>query len=187
MSVLIGVSIASWTDDDIAHARKLRTDGRSASEIGRELGRTRNSVIGMMHRNRDLFPLSTKAQAVEAMKRRDRATDGTPRQSAARPAPGAKPVALPSAPPLDAFKTAPLPETDENWSVAVAVRFLDVDSRHCKWPLWKAEENPGPAGLCCGAAIEPNTTYCRHHRRIATGQGTPSERAAAALLQRTAR
>lgn len=39
-----------WTDAELAEAKKLRRKGRSARSIGVTLGRSRNSVIGALHR-----------------------------------------------------------------------------------------------------------------------------------------
>lgn len=39
-----------WTEADLAEARRLRRAAANASEIGRILKRTRNSVIGALHR-----------------------------------------------------------------------------------------------------------------------------------------
>jgi hypothetical protein len=45
-----------WTDADIAQVRKRWNDSTaSAGEIGREMGRTRNSICGLIHRLRDQF------------------------------------------------------------------------------------------------------------------------------------
>jgi hypothetical protein len=39
-----------WSINDMATARKMNMEGKSARDIGRALGRSRNSVIGWFHR-----------------------------------------------------------------------------------------------------------------------------------------
>lgn len=39
-----------WTAAEVARAVRHRRAGRSAADIGRKLGRTRNSVIGALYR-----------------------------------------------------------------------------------------------------------------------------------------
>lgn len=46
----------SWTEEQIAEAAELRKMGLSAGKIAERLGRTRNAIIGIMTRNRALFP-----------------------------------------------------------------------------------------------------------------------------------
>jgi hypothetical protein len=56
-----------WTNEVTDHASKLWKDGKSAREIAAEVGATRNSVLGVMHRHRELFPKLgiTSRQAIE--------------------------------------------------------------------------------------------------------------------------
>lgn len=42
-----------WSDDELATAVRLRRELVSASEIGRRLKRSRNSVIGALHRAKE--------------------------------------------------------------------------------------------------------------------------------------
>ncbi|MCQ0987528.1 GcrA family cell cycle regulator [Jiella marina] len=44
-----------WDREELQKAAALWAEGHSASEIGRELKRSRNAVIGKIHRNRHLF------------------------------------------------------------------------------------------------------------------------------------
>lgn len=46
----------AWTQADLDKAHALFQMGMSAGQIGAAMGRSRNSIIGIMHRNRDLFP-----------------------------------------------------------------------------------------------------------------------------------
>ncbi len=39
-----------WSDDDLAEAIRMRRAGHGATAIGKKLKRTRNSVIGALHR-----------------------------------------------------------------------------------------------------------------------------------------
>lgn len=56
-----------WTQEIIDRASKLWKDGRSAREIAEDIGVTRNSVLSIMHRYRELFPKLgiTSRQAIE--------------------------------------------------------------------------------------------------------------------------
>lgn len=45
-----------WTNDLIEKASAMWRDDCSAKQIADELGTNRNSVLGVMHRNRDMFP-----------------------------------------------------------------------------------------------------------------------------------
>jgi hypothetical protein len=44
-----------WTIKLIRRAARLWNAGKSASEVARAIGRTRNAVLGLSHRNRPLF------------------------------------------------------------------------------------------------------------------------------------
>ncbi len=48
---------AEWPGADLERAARLWADGVTVTEIGRALGRTRNSIIGKANRNRGLFPV----------------------------------------------------------------------------------------------------------------------------------
>ena len=42
--------MAKWTDAELAEARRLRREGDGATVIARKLKRTRNSIIGKLHK-----------------------------------------------------------------------------------------------------------------------------------------
>lgn len=51
-----GISDTVWSEQDIAFVRRRwNSDGKSAGAIASEMGRTRNSVCGLIHRFRDQF------------------------------------------------------------------------------------------------------------------------------------
>ena len=67
----VGSSETAWCQQDIALVRRRwNSDGKSAGAIANELGRTRNSVCGLIHRFRDQFAdrsqMSAKLRAKKA-------------------------------------------------------------------------------------------------------------------------
>lgn len=50
--LLEGEGMSDWTDAQILTMLDLRADGHSCAEIGKRLGKTKNSVIGMQGRIR---------------------------------------------------------------------------------------------------------------------------------------
>ena len=107
----------SWTDERVELLKKMWLEGRSASQIAKELGSvTRNAVIGKVHRlglssrNNDSAPSENDTQAVPAEPAEidtvaDTEADAAPQ--AAAPAPETAPETAAAAPPEDASDTAP--------------------------------------------------------------------------------
>jgi len=59
----------AWTDDKVKQLKKLWTKGKSAVEIAKELGISKNSVIGKVHRlNLSARPSPIKKKTVEIVK-----------------------------------------------------------------------------------------------------------------------
>ena len=59
----------AWTDDKVKQLKKLWTKGKSAVEIAKELGISKNSVIGKVHRlNLASRPSPIKKKTVEIVK-----------------------------------------------------------------------------------------------------------------------
>lgn len=50
------MSAQRWTSEDYVKARRMWADGKTATEIGVDLGRSRNSVLGLADRHRSDFP-----------------------------------------------------------------------------------------------------------------------------------
>lgn len=66
----------------------------------------------------------------------------------------------------------------------------DIGSHECRFPL----HGEGAATRFCAVEISPGEwlpgmsggTYCRFHRTLSVGRGTPAERAAHRVLERAA-
>lgn len=147
-----------WTDEQKMRAAKLWQEGRSASEIAAGFGVSRSSVIGIAHRNRDLFP----NKPVSAKTNR-----------APKPGRMARPFVIRKVKPawpgvgamLEAVAIVDMP--DPSFVPSNPVTILALDSRTCRWPLWPISEHPGAAGLYCGETTDGDSAWCRHHRLAA--------------------
>ena len=53
----------TWTDGNIQAAAKLWNDGQSSAEISAALGVSRNSVISLANRNKDMFRAKSRSEA----------------------------------------------------------------------------------------------------------------------------
>jgi hypothetical protein len=147
-----------WTDEAKGKASKLWRDGASATEIAHLFGCSRNSVIGLTYRNRDLFPHKPERKAA-------------PRQ--AKREPMARPFVVRKVKPVrpaetDLPKAEPIEEKlDQSFVPSKPVGILALDSRTCRWPLWPMSENPGADGLYCGEETAKDSAWCWHHRLAA--------------------
>ena len=129
-----------WTDENTAKASRLWREGYAGSYIAREIGATRNAVVGKAYRMRDMFPARTHSpnsrvsrEAREKPKRVRRA----PR--IARPAIN--------------FKK---PDHDaEVFQVKLTSKALvDLGEKDCRWP---------EGDRFCGKSQHGTSSYCEYH------------------------
>jgi len=168
-----------WSDDNIAAAAKLWEQGLSASAIGRQFHVSRSSVLGVAHRNRDLFKKRVPTRS-KTMSREDRFAVAAKRQSIrAKPAREARPKSdmvgrIKSAPPVFprwAREPDTLPRYDlSRFQVdgANPVAFVDLHQNQCRFPLERMDVKSGPATPCCGIKTNDLRGYCDVHRQVMT-------------------
>ena len=135
----------TWTNERVAELMRLWEAGRSASEIGRLLGVSKNSVVGKAHR------MKLKARP-SPIKR-----GASPQVRRVPVAPLAKPVVpAPAAPKVEAPQAAaPAPAPRPARSVARAGK-----GPNCLWPIG----DPGDQDFhFCGAPAVPGKPYCDEH------------------------
>lgn len=136
----------TWTDERVAELMRLWEAGRSASEIGRLLGVSKNSVVGKAHR------MKLKARP-SPIKR-----GSTPQVRRVAVAPIARPAAqAPAAPKAVETRVpaqAPAPRP------ARAVARANGKGPNCLWPIG----DPGDQDFhFCGAPAVPGKPYCDEH------------------------
>ncbi|PCH92721.1 MAG: GcrA cell cycle regulator [Rhodobacteraceae bacterium] len=169
----------SWTDDRVEILKTMWMEGRSASQIAKELGGvTRNAVIGKVHRL-GLSNRATPAKAKAAAKAK----------APAKPKIATKPKApsvlkgtenAVSIPPRKPIITAgqPLPPQPSNSEIseealakvikvekgAKKLRLMELTERTCKWPIG----DPATEDFWfCGLTTEVGKPYCDAHNGVA--------------------
>ncbi len=143
-----GTAVA-WSAEHVDTLRQLWLEGHSARVIGDRLGRTRNSVIGRVHRLRLAKRISTIG---ERKKPGPKKNPGAFRKSRARP------------PELRVARVKPPRPQEVPSPEARMISLMELTPFTCKWPLG----HPGEPGFAfCGAVPFPNRVYCEHHARLA--------------------
>lgn len=127
-----------WDDAAIARLKELWAEGLSASECGKRIGVSRNSVIGKIHR------LGLSHQYRRPRERRPRM------RTKAKPA---QPIVF-----LSNFDHTPeLPQVPPTGGYDL----LDLRHGMCRYP-----SGDRPPFRFCGAAVEDGYPYCQEHAAI---------------------
>lgn len=136
------MGIATWSDDRVTQLRSCFDAGLTCSQIAREVGVTRNAVIGKLHRIRLLRghkPAEKKAPRVQLLRIRSR----TPRLVR---------VALPP------------PDPEEPDIPSIKVSLAELNEFTCRWPIGDV----GSENFCfCGNQVYGPFPYCIAHARVA--------------------
>lgn len=132
-----------WPAERLTFAKRLWDGGHSASEIARELGVSRNAVMGQAHRRK----WGKRREPTGGREKRLREGGVKERKRSGVPLPP-KPVALPPTPPT--CKPVPL---------------MQISAGMCRFVV----DDPQSRGefLFCGAPVMPGKVYCPFHCRIA--------------------
>jgi GcrA cell cycle regulator len=151
----------AWTIDKLKIAAERWKEGDSANTIARIVGVSRNAVIGVAHRRRDLFPERLPPESTKnyVMARRIEKTRRDAEAARAEEQPWAPPKRAEYIPGLDAL-TAP---SDDCHGPGNPVQLMLLTSTTCRWPV----SGQGAATLFCGSGIDRDRIYCDAHRRLA--------------------
>lgn len=156
--------MADWTEQEDALLRKLRKDGLSASEIGKQLGRGRNSILGRCHRlglsessdpHRRPRPLP-KPRTIQFRPKTFQPTNGNGKTHAVKSAVRAAAKAAHKVKP-HVEPEVPRPET--------ACGLLELTNESCRFPL--GDPKSPNFCFCGGSASFPKVPYCDYHMRVA--------------------
>ena len=155
-----------WTERRVELLRKLWGQRASAADIARELGATRNQVLGKIWR--------LKLTRNEAPRQR---TTRTPIPAkAATPVKPAKPIKAPvavAAPPRAPRPAEPGPEG--------GIGIVDLQARHCRWIVAGERDEARYCGATKPDLMKP---YCAAHAARAYGGQTRIDRSILAAVKR---
>ena len=172
----------SWTDERVETLKTMWGDGKSASQIAKELGGvTRNAVIGKVHRlglsNRAgpaAKPASKDKPApkVEAAPEPEAPQKEEPVEAApvrVAPIPPRRPIIkagqpLPPQPSANEVSAEALANVRAVEKTARRLRLMELTERTCKWPIG----DPATDDFWfCGHAVQPGKPYCEAHVAVA--------------------
>jgi len=178
----------SWTEERVDVLKTMWGEGRSASQIAKELGGvTRNAVIGKVHR----LGLSNRATAAAKPATAEKPATATATEPLKAKAPEKPPEAPPApeivapirvAPPVPrkpiiraGQPLPPQPSANEVSAEALAtvkeveklakrLTLMELTERTCKWPVG----DPATTQFWfCGHPVQPGKPYCEAHVAVA--------------------
>ncbi|MGV6812726.1 MAG: GcrA family cell cycle regulator [Brevirhabdus sp.] len=178
----------SWTEERVEILKTMWGEGKSASQIAKELGGvTRNAVIGKVHRlglsNRAGAGAKTAPKEKPAAKEPTKARAAKPAAKKAEPA-GAQPAAaetprpatparkpivpagqpLPPQPSANEISPEALAKVSEVEKKAKKLGLMELTERTCKWPVG----DPATEDFWfCGLPVQQGKPYCEAHVGVA--------------------
>jgi GcrA cell cycle regulator len=175
----------SWTDDRVEILKKMWGEGKSASQIAKELGGvTRNAVIGKVHRlglsNRSGGAGAAKPAAKEKAPAKPKAAEKPKAAPASetKPDPAPEPAKVVPRPKLVVTAGQPLPpqpsaneispealaSVREVEKKAKKLSVMQLTERTCKWPVG----DPATEDFWfCGLPVQQGKPYCEAHVGVA--------------------
>jgi GcrA cell cycle regulator len=142
----------TWTMERIALLKSRIDAGFSCGQIAREMGVSRNAVIGKANRLGLSRLKRATAGNLEQSRNNSRSNLVTPRERLARALKAKPQLALPEAP---ADSTA-------------RCSLLELQQWHCRWPI--GDPRCGDFGFCGGKPVD-GLPYCLGHARMAYRPG----------------
>ncbi len=164
---------STWSEEDVANLTKWWDEGWSGSMIAAELGRgrTRNAVIGKIHRLNltprlvaSRKPINTGDRAKrKPWRRKEGNVPYLPTASKSQPPPS---QAARKSSTFRRLEGLPVP-------VNLSLPLMDITNKTCKWP----HGHPGAEDFgFCGQPPEGNNPYCLYHCNVAYQEETATKR-----------
>lgn len=161
-----------WSETNIRRLKQCISDGLSCSEIGAELGTTRNAVIGKVHRlglATARRPGRTAPREIKIKTRREPPVPKRYRRNFTPLAPRAATMAERiQARVLDLNPTEIVNTTPRHFDMDIPVEqrctLMQLNDSKCRWPIGEVGT---PDFYFCGAIPVEGLPYCACHSRIA--------------------
>ena len=141
----------AWTEDMIDRLKQMWKEGLTTNEIAKQLGVSKNSIVGKVHR------LNLKARPSPIKKKEQEPNiESTPQKEEKAKAP------------IKSIKTVDIKNiniaSDNCKKKDSCLKLTELDNHTCRWPIG----DPRDDNFCfCGKAIRSGQTYCEEHSAIA--------------------
>lgn len=155
-----------WNEELAEHLTKLWASGLSATQIGIRMGKTRNAIIGKVHR----LGLPPRAVVQRAPRTRNKAS-GLPLRPT-RVGYGARNTVALAPRSAPALTVVPRIVQELNIPAALRVDLLDLREGMCRFPIGDPRDE---AFHFCGCPQADGTSYCGHHDRITRQPAKPRQ------------
>ena len=154
----------AWTNEMIEGLKKMWKKGLTTNEIAKELGVSKNSIVGKVHRlnlTSRPSPIKKKDEEEDLLTPQAVATEETIKETEkAQPQKKAKKESLKKV--LEP-EVAPIPVETE-LKTRRCIKLQELDSHTCRWPIG----DPKDDRFCfCGNKVRAGQTYCDEHAAIA--------------------
>lgn len=148
----------AWTDEMVEGLKKMWKQGLTTNEIAKNLGVSKNSIVGKVHR----LNLTARPSPI---KKKEEATNAKSASAAIAPeipAPTAKPLKKAATVSVNAdAKPAGFEKTSGS---SACLKLTELDNHTCRWPIG----DPRDDNFCfCGKKIRSGQTYCEEHAAMA--------------------
>ncbi len=172
----------SWTDDRVETLKTMWGEGKSASQIAKELGGvTRNAVIGKVHRlglsNRETKEKTTKEKPAPKEAAKPKVAPKHEKEKSAAAKILESPVSLPIRRPI-ITAGQPLPPQPSNSEIsqealatvaevekkAKKLNLMQLTEKTCKWPIGDPATDEF---WFCGLNVQTGKPYCEAHNAVA--------------------
>lgn len=172
----------SWTDDRVETLKTMWGEGKSASQIAKELGGvTRNAVIGKVHRlglsNRATPAKTTKEKPAPKEAAKPKVAPKHEKEKSAAAKILESPVSLPIRRPI-ITAGQPLPPQPSNSEIsqealatvaevekkAKKLNLMQLTEKTCKWPIGDPATDEF---WFCGLNVQTGKPYCEAHNAVA--------------------
>jgi GcrA cell cycle regulator len=156
----MSANCATWNSERIEQLKRGFQAGLSCSQIAREIGVTRNAVIGKMSR---LGLTRPKDVSTRQLEQRRLAKLARPKTAMTRRSPRPS-IFVQNEMLMAAFSQPQLRVEDIPIRDGRGCTLLELGQGNCRWPV----SSPGAADFCyCGNAPVDGLPYCPGHARIA--------------------
>ena len=154
----------SWDEDTIEKLLTLHHEGKTAGEIGAELGKTRNAVIGKLHR----MGMARKQLEAAKLAREKEEEERRLAEQAKRDDAATKEGAKPNGQDQEVSELDTIEAHRESAKNAeeksLRLSLMELTSRTCKWPIG----DPATEEFWfCGLPSQPGKPYCTAHNNLA--------------------